>query len=448
MHHLSKLFVRPFLSRSSRQTSSSNVPDRHVPDNQVQVLDSQAPDSQVPNSQITIFEEIYKQELEYFLIEPPNQWSWYRFLKHLSNKGLLKDNDHANPLYPRCLERIVDNLTYTEEMRKFVKKNLSKKEMKFENVELSGDDGEPSTLNRAQSFSDDMNNSSNEARLSDDNAINSATIRELSNIRGIARYYIIFLPESNKKDLIRQEFSDEEWNVLEKAFSKKNDKISAEVIFPTNKVETILKEYDDSLKQATENYYVDLHAVAIIPSYQNHYKFHNDWLSKWSDLLSTFKADEESGEYQYRSWLDSSKHPDERNSIGWYHDGVLKININGTEMQAGFLEVIGNAIVEDYRKKIDDRNKVLKGVADEELKQKLETFGIIVDNTPTQLYLLKDIINILLKFRARVERLYNQIIALLSITSQQNMRPQRITVPVVASPAILKTHRSIILDDS
>ncbi|KAF0551467.1 hypothetical protein F8M41_023408 [Gigaspora margarita] len=409
MHHLSKLFVRPFLSRSSRQTSSSNVPDRHVPDNQVQVLDSQAPDSQVPNSQITIFEEIYKQELEYFLIEPPNQWSWYRFLKHLSNKGLLKDNDHANPLYPRCLERIVDNLTYTEEMRKFVKKNLSKKEIssyQFENVELSGDDGEPSTLNRAQSFSDDMNNSSNEARLSDDNAINSATIRELSNIGGIARYYIIFLPESNKKDLIRQEFSDEEWNVLEKAFSKKNDKISAEVIFPTNKVETILKEYDDSLKQATENYYVDLHAVAIIPSYQNHYKFHNDWLSKWVDnvyqkFLTCFQLskhvlnDEESGEYQYRSWLvnllceeifldlnniiqlaageveninrkiqkDSSKHPDERSSIGWYHVGVLKININGTEMQAGFLEVIGNAIVEDYMKKIDDRNKVLKANA-------------------------------------------------------------------------------------
>ncbi|RIB17373.1 hypothetical protein C2G38_2187423 [Gigaspora rosea] len=452
MHHLSKLFARPFLSRSNRRTSRSNLPDSPVPDNQVQVLDNQAPDSQAPNSQIAIFEETYQQELEYFLNEPPNQWSWYKFLKHLDNKGILKDSNHANPLYLRCLEHIVDNLTYTEEMRKFAKKNLNKKELKkqktwvtrfwrnyqFENVELSVDDGGPSTLKRAQTFSDDMKNSSNEASLSDDNPINSATSRKLSNIGGIARYYKIFLPECNKKDFIRKEFSDDEWNALENTFSQPelskhvlNDEASSEYQYRSRFVNLLC-----------EDIFLDLNNII---------------------RLSTGEV-----ENIYRKiQKDLSKHPNEQKSIGWYHDGVLKININGTEMQAGFLEVVGNAIVEDYKKKVDDRIKVLKamwlafsqledslyekGVAGEELKQKLETFGIIVDrrhfvfyfdgvylvdeifsftlpDMPTQLYLLKDIINILLKFRARVEHLYNQINVLLSMAFQENIRPQWITV--------------------
>ncbi|CAG8766602.1 21872_t:CDS:2 [Gigaspora margarita] len=122
-------------------------------------------------------------------------------------------------------------------------------------------------------------------------------------------------------------------------------------------------------------------------------------------------------------------------------------------MQVGFLEVIGNAIVEYYRKKIDDSmhlafsqlKKILykKGVADEELKQKLGPFRIIVDKAFC--YLRYGIFNG--AYLARVEHLYNQIIELLSTMSQQNMCPQQITVPVVASLAILKTHRSIMLDD-
>lgn len=31
---------------------------------------------------------------------------------------------------------------------------------------------------------------------------------------------------------------------------------------------------------------------------------------------------------------------------------LLKININGTKMQVGFLEVIKNTVVEDYRKNL------------------------------------------------------------------------------------------------
>ncbi|CAG8655473.1 2118_t:CDS:2, partial [Gigaspora margarita] len=45
-------------------------------------------------------------------------------------------------------------------------------------------------------------------------------VRKLSNIGEIARYCVIFLPECNKKDLIRKEFSDDEWNALENTFSK------------------------------------------------------------------------------------------------------------------------------------------------------------------------------------------------------------------------------------
>ncbi|CAG8657572.1 4817_t:CDS:2 [Funneliformis caledonium] len=42
-----------------------------------------------------------------------------------------------------------------------------------------------------------------------------------------------------------------------------------------------------------------------------------------------------------------SKLPEDRRQIGWYHDGILTVNINGVEEYIGILEVVGNAIVED-----------------------------------------------------------------------------------------------------
>ncbi|CAG8624929.1 12503_t:CDS:2 [Dentiscutata erythropus] len=131
-----------------------------------------------------------------------------------------------------------------------------------------------------------------------------------------------------------------------------------------------------------------------------------------------------SGNIDRKVQKDSAKHPDEQRSIGWYYDGVLKININGTEIQMGFLEVIAA-----MRLAFSHLEEILheRGEDYEELKYKLETFGIIVDrrhfvfyameyfdgaylldeiypftlpDTPTQLYLLKDIITILLNFRA------------------------------------------------
>jgi hypothetical protein len=56
-----------------------------------------------------------------------------------------------------------------------------------------------------------------------------------------------------------------------------------------------------------------------------------------------------------------SKSPEERRSTGWYHDGILTINITGINFQIGFLEVVGNAIVEDHKKTTADLQKILKG---------------------------------------------------------------------------------------
>ncbi|CAI2190104.1 846_t:CDS:2, partial [Funneliformis geosporum] len=223
--------------------------------------------------------------------------------------------------------------------------------------------------------------------------------------------------------------------------------------------------------------------------------------------------DEGSSEYQYRSWfvnllcedmfLDlnntirlptsgeiemliakTKKFYLGRRSTGWYHDGILTININSINFQIGFLEVVGNAIVENHKKKTADLQKILKamrlaffqltktlqekGITDEEmLKRKLETYGIFVDrrdfifyamiyydgaylvdeiisftipDTPTQLCLLKDIVTGLLSFRARVEHTYTQITNLLkSATSRR--RPRRMKTDIDVSPGTSKTLR-------
>jgi hypothetical protein len=58
---------------------------------------------------------------------------------------------------------------------------------------------------------------------------------------------------------------------------------------------------------------------------------------------------------------DISKLPEERRPTGWFHDGILRININGNDVQVGFLEVVGNAIIEDHKKMTGDLQKILKG---------------------------------------------------------------------------------------
>ncbi|CAB4376027.1 uncharacterized protein OCT59_016410 [Rhizophagus irregularis] len=59
---------------------------------------------------------------------------------------------------------------------------------------------------------------------------------------------------------------------------------------------------------------------------------------------------------------DLSKLPEDRRPTGWFHDGIIKININGNNLQVGFLEVVGNAIVKDHKKIIGDLQKILKAM--------------------------------------------------------------------------------------
>ncbi|CAG8480831.1 13800_t:CDS:10 [Funneliformis caledonium] len=288
--------------------------------------------------------------------------------------------------------------------------------------------------------------------VSDDKLLpitSSVTSKKLSKIgKGIARYGVIFLPECHKNDILRSEFSDYEWRNLENIFRKKDEEISAQTSPPLDKVERILKEYNESIKKATEGAYVDLDAIFFVPNYKTEYKFRKHWLSKWVDnvyqkFVTCFQLskhvlnDKSTSEYQYRSWFvnllcedifldvnnvirfvtgevenidrknqkDLSKLPEERRPIGWYHDGILNININGNDLQVGFLEVVGNAIIEDHIKRVGDLQKILKamrlaffqleeslrekGVDDEKkLKQKLETFGILVDRRDFAFYVM------------------------------------------------------------
>jgi len=304
-------------------------------------------------------------------------------------------------------------------------------------------------------------------------------------------------------------------------FNKAEEEITSKISSPLNKVEMILNKYQEALENSTDGGYVELDSVFISYNYQNGYKFRRDWLGNWVDnvyrkFLTCFQLsrhvlnDESSSEYQYRSWIvnllcedlfldinsiirlktggienkhhknqrDLSKLPGDRRPIGRYHDGILTININGVDEYIGILEVVGNAIVEDHIKMIGDRNKILKAMrlalfqleqimrnngidSENQLRQNLETFGILVDrrdfiiyamhyhdgvylvdetdlsfvipNTPMQLCLLKDIIKKLLSFRARVQHLNTKITELLKEVATRR-RSRRITTVVDTSP--------------
>jgi len=74
-----------------------------------------------------------------------------------------------------------------------------------------------------------------------------------------------------------------------------------------------------------------------------------------------------------------SKDPGDRKSIGWYHDGILTIDINGIEVYVGILEVTGNAVVTDHTKFLGDQKKMLKAMrlAFHELQKTLYNDGIV-----------------------------------------------------------------------
>ncbi|CAG8642247.1 4061_t:CDS:2 [Funneliformis mosseae] len=322
--------------------------------------------------------------------------------------------------------------------------------------------------------------------------------------KGIARYNIIFLPECNRNDQLRSKFSDDEWSDFEEFFFKKEEEIAKKVFPSLSKVEIILNRYREAIINASEDGYIDLDRIDVIYDYPNGYKFRKNWLERWVDnvyqkFLTCFHIpknvlnDRFTSEYQYRSWfvntlcedifldsatikmktgevenkhrkvqLDLSKNPGDRKSVGWYHDGVLSINVNGIEVYVGFLEVTGNAVVTDHTKFLGDLKKMLKAMRlafhelqktlyndgivdknDENIADSLEIFGILVDrknfcfytmhhhngiylvdeinvsfiipDTPIQLYMVKEIIEKLLTFRARIEKLNTRIKELSSI---------------------------------
>ena len=51
-----------------------------------------------------------------------------------------------------------------------------------------------------------------------------------------------------------------------------------------------------------------------------------------------------------------------RVSLGSKHDGILKIYMNATEMEIGFLEVVGNAVDVDITGYYGDMEKLFKGL--------------------------------------------------------------------------------------
>ncbi|RHZ85748.1 hypothetical protein Glove_60g29 [Diversispora epigaea] len=211
------------------------------------------------------------------------------------------------------------------------------------------------------------------------------------------------------------------------------EEITLKISPPLNKVEVILNKYQEVLENSTDEGYIELDFVFI------NYNYQSLRLKKFTDVvlvggLTCFQLsryvlnDESSSEYQYRwihhkNQMDLLKLPGDRRPIGWYHDGIITININGVDEYIGILEVVGNAIVENYEQ-IMHNNEIDN---EKQLQQDLETFGILVDrrdfiiyamhyydgvylvdetdlsfvisNTLMQLCLLKDIIKKLLAFR-------------------------------------------------
>ncbi|CAB5167556.1 unnamed protein product [Rhizophagus irregularis] len=132
----------------------------------------------------------------------------------------------------------------------------------------------------------DHNISDTDESMSDDcmelpSVANSVTAKKLSEIgEGIARYSVIFLPECHKNDILRSKFSDYEWRNFENIFCKKDIEISAKIVPPLDKVEQILKEYNESIDNATD---VQISETLVV-------KMGRQRVPKIFDMLSTLEA--------------------------------------------------------------------------------------------------------------------------------------------------------------
>ncbi|CAG8495739.1 5479_t:CDS:10 [Gigaspora rosea] len=270
----------------------------------------------------------------------------------------------------------------------------------------------------------------------------NSIVQGLTNIGGIARYNIIFLPEENECSPIKSIFTKEKWIKLEADWQKAEKKTMLPAGSGMNEnVNKLLKKYNDGITKATYGYNVNLNKVAVLfdeMSIVNRdaYIFTEEWSTQWIKLvynafLLCFQLpinplhDGELSEYAYRDRIinriiedvfldinnvirmktgevenqdskvqkDSARPLGQRRSVGWEHDAMLIIKVNSVDFQVGFGEVVGNACIRDDKKMIEDREKILKSMqlglfrlyqlfkqqgVDENDISNAETFGILV----------------------------------------------------------------------
>ncbi|RIB01908.1 hypothetical protein C2G38_2229324 [Gigaspora rosea] len=257
----------------------------------------------------------------------------------------------------------------------------------------------------------------------------NSIVQGLTNIGGIARYNIIFLPEENECSPIKSIFTKEKWIKLEADWQKAEKKTMLPAGSGMNEnVNKLLKKYNDGITKATYGYNVNLNKVAVLfdeMSIVNRdaYIFTEEWSTQWIKLSSSLESlhDGELSEYAYRDRIinriiedvfldinnvirevenqdskvqkDSARPLGQRRSVGWEHDAMLIIKVNSVDFQVGFGEVVGNACIRDDKKMIEDREKILKSMqlglfrlyqlfkqqgVDENDISNAETFGILV----------------------------------------------------------------------
>ncbi|CAG8495601.1 6966_t:CDS:2 [Funneliformis mosseae] len=246
------------------------------------------------------------------------------------------------------------------------------------------------------------------------NLKNSAIKRLLSIINGIA---------SNKIKL-----------------EKDRRKIKGLLLVFEHNLQLLLERYDNAILQNVIGYYIDLNKVEVIINqapFENNppYLFVRDWM-----LRSEIENTDQKNQLKLKRYLD--KH--NLNSGSWFHDAVLIMNVNHTEIQVVFRKAIGNAYYHDDVKMKEDCAKILKDKKlfseNDSNLEKLETYGIfvykrdvflysmhcvngvyivdqfngfVVPNTPIQLKNLSNIIRIIITFK--VTNLIYVVIILLMI---------------------------------
>ncbi|CAH1760386.1 13816_t:CDS:10, partial [Entrophospora sp. SA101] len=308
--------------------------------------------------------------------------------------------------------------------------------------------------------------------------VTNPVVKKLLNYgEGIARYKIIFLPEGNKQDPIKNLLTSQEWATSEHDWQMAEEKIigSFSVAIPADIVNLLIK-YDEAIKEHTIGFGSNVNKISLVINEnpfekgRTEYVFQRDWLLHWVQLVYTSFL----SEYAYRDRLinklwedifldvnpaiymrtgevenidrknqkDGSRPPGQKRATGWSHDAILMVKFLSKDIQVGFGEVVGNPCKHDDNKLNEDREKMLK-VAKIIIRKKvqkkdlerLETFerdffiysahwvnglylvdqvnGFTIPDTANQLDELSSIIKAMLEFKYRIINLTNHIKSLL-----------------------------------